>query len=162
MYDINVGSGPRANLLSPAAVARFLSQKPRFGGRSRAACVSIEIAAPASATPMLSKVCAAWLVVLVTLPFTAPFSTLDLADLLSGATDEAGRIPGAPVPATATAGAALSHAVPLPPRPGRTRLAQTRLHALEVRAIADRAPRPASNAWLSRDCHATRPTVLRI
>ena len=76
---------------------------------------------------MLSKVCAVWLVLLVILPFTAPFSMFDLHEWQAPRAHASGRAPASKTPETMLDHAPLSHAVPLPPRVGRTRLALTRL-----------------------------------
>jgi hypothetical protein len=39
---------------------------------------------PLLMSPRLSRLCAAWYIVLIALPFTAPSQTIDLLDLLSG------------------------------------------------------------------------------
>ena len=65
---------------------------------------------------MLSKVCASWLVVLVLLPFTAPFSTFDLTALLPARSRNLGTAP-LKTPSAALTRAALSRAMPFLPRP---------------------------------------------
>lgn len=52
-------------------------------------------------TPMLSKIVATWLAVLIIVPFTAPFSTCDLATLVANAHDQ--RTPVAPRSSVASA-----------------------------------------------------------
>jgi hypothetical protein len=86
---------------------------------------------------MLSKVCASWLVVLVLLPFTAPFSTFDLTALLPARSRNLGA-PPSKTPSAALTRAALSRAMPFLPRPAsraRPTLARTR-----ARAAAGLAP----------------------
>jgi hypothetical protein len=112
---------------------------------------------------MLSKVCATWLVVLVLLPCTAPFSTFDPTELLS----ERSRGLGTPASQTAPAAlthAALSRAVPFPPRPAvRVRPTLTRSRApYDVAPWAIGAAAPSSAAPIQVVHPPSRPTVLRI
>jgi len=69
--------------------------------------------------PMLSKLCAAWLITLIVLPFSAPFSTIDLRTPIPAAHREA---PGQPahsqLPAKLLA-YATSHAIPMARSTGR-------------------------------------------
>jgi len=77
---------------------------------------------------MVSKICAAWLIVLVVLPFTAPFSAFDLRTWNAAQNrDGIGLAPSSKAPAAVTSQAALARAVPLPPRVGRQRLALSRV-----------------------------------
>jgi hypothetical protein len=105
---------------------------------------------------MLSKVCASWLVVLLLLPFTAPFWTFDLNAVLSG---QSARALGTPSSTTSTAG--LTRAVLSPfLRLGRLRLALARVRVRHAVAIA---AAKRSGAFPNRIVHPPgRPTVLRI
>jgi len=69
---------------------------------------------------MLSRVCAAWLVALIVLPFSAPFSTCDLETLFPAANRHAPAHPGSPSPATLLAHAT-SHAIPMARSAGRVK-----------------------------------------
>ena len=109
---------------------------------------------------MLAKLCAVWLVLLTVVPFTAPFSTVDLVDLLP----EGGvaRTPSSTLPTTAIA-RALSRAVALPPRVGRQRVAMCRLRLSGLVAIslgAVRLPFDTSSSAVVRQ--SGLPVILRI
>jgi hypothetical protein len=111
---------------------------------------------------MLSKVCATWLIVLVLLPFTAPFSTFDLADVLPDRSDGL-RTPSSGTPTASLSRAVLSRAVPLPPRIGRLRLTLSRVRAPHVAAAVQAAAPTLSGALPIHFVHPpSRPTVLRI
>jgi hypothetical protein len=112
---------------------------------------------------MLSKVCATWLIVLVLLPFTAPFSTFDLADFLPGQSDGALGMPPSGTPPASLTRAVLSRAVPFPPRIGRLRLTLSRLLAPHVATAVPAAAPTLSGALPIHFVHPpSRPTVLRI
>ena len=118
-----------------------------------------------AAVVVLAKLCAAWLVVLVMVPFTAPFSTFDLRDLAPTPTNGIAGAPSSTRPTTAIAKATWSHAVPFPPRVSRLRLrvvtARLRLSSLVVNPHhGDRLPPAAST--LHAEHPSGRPTVLRI
>jgi hypothetical protein len=112
---------------------------------------------------MLSKVCASWLIVLVLLPFTAPFSTFDLADFLPGQSDGAIGIPFSGTPTASLTRAVLPRAVPFPSRMGRLRLILSRLRAPNLSAAV---PAAAPTLFGSVPIHfvppPSRPSVLRI
>ena len=112
---------------------------------------------------MLSKVCASWLIVLVLLPFTAPFSIFDLSELLTGGSNNAMGRPSSRTPMAALARAALSGGVPVPLRAVRHRSALTRLRASSPAAIA---PVPTPRLYGAVACHIVHrrscPVVLRI
>jgi len=94
---------------------------------------------------MISRFFAAWLVVLTTVPFTAPFSTCDLTALL-GRTHAPHR-PFAPPASTAAANQPAVPIVPTISRAGRVRmvprigvpLAQNRVGAASAKLLAPRA-----------------------
>jgi hypothetical protein len=111
---------------------------------------------------MLSKFFAAWLVVLVMVPFTAPFSAFSLSDLRWDAgqpTDPA----SSSAPAVAAAPSTPSHAVPIPRGTSRQRLWLTRLRLPNVAIIAPLAAHVCRHAPSFSDSQsATRSAVLRI
>jgi len=114
---------------------------------------------------VFAKICAAWLVVLVMVPFTAPFSTFDLRDLAPTLPDGLAGAPSSTRPTTAIAKTTLSHAAPLPPRVSRLRLrvvtARLRLSSLVLNPHhGDRLPLAASTRHAEHP--SVRPTVLRI
>jgi hypothetical protein len=112
---------------------------------------------------MLSKACASWLVVLVLLPFTAPFSTFDPTDFLPAPSHRAVGTPSSRTSTAALTHAVLSRAVALPPRVGRLRLTLTRPRALHAAAAAPVAAPARSGAFPIQIVHPpSRPTVLRI
>jgi hypothetical protein len=110
---------------------------------------------------MLSKFCAAWLVALVLLPFTAPFPTCDLSDFLGGTHHH-----GAPlVPPSSHVGGDYAFAPPLATTPGRLRLVV--VSSLDVSRVAGIAPvivpgRPYTAAASGDDRPQNRTTVLRL
>jgi hypothetical protein len=111
---------------------------------------------------MLSKVCATWLMVLVVLPFTAPFSTIDMSDVVPGQSDRAGTLPSK-VPAAALTHAVLPRAVPFPTRASRLRLALDRLRTRGVVVGAPlRAPALSGALLTFIDHPLSKPTILRI
>jgi hypothetical protein len=118
---------------------------------------------------MLARGCAVWLAVLVLLPFTPPFSTVDLADLIGqpdGAAqshDDGANSPSSPRPAPAIARAGIVHALPLPMRGGRNRAGLSRLRLFSFVTFVPRLER--ASAGTSADGAAgppAAPTVLRI
>jgi hypothetical protein len=112
---------------------------------------------------MLTRLCALWLIVLVLLPFTAPFSTFDLTDLFPGPSDGIAAAPRSALPTTAIARAAFSHAVPFPPRMSRLRVAVTRLRLSNVTASMQRSERrPLDTATIHALRSSSRSAVLRI
>ena len=111
---------------------------------------------------MVSKVCASWLVVLVLLPFTAPFSMFDLTELLSGPGVDSMGAPST-MPTAVLTRAALSRAVPFPMRAARQRKAPTRLSAASVATIAPVAFPRLSGVKAIHIVHPLScPMVLRI
>jgi hypothetical protein len=112
---------------------------------------------------MLSKVCASWLIVLVLLPFTAPFSMFDLTEVLSRPGGASMGTPSSPTPMAALTRAALSREVSFPMRAARHRPALTRLRAASILAIA---PVPTSRSYGALAINIvhplTCPIVLRI
>jgi hypothetical protein len=102
---------------------------------------------------MISKLCAAWLVVLVLLPFTAPFSSFDLRDWQPAAAARGvGLAPDSRPPLAVTNHAVLSRAVPLPPRTGRQRLALAEIGVPLAISVAGQNDRGRGDA-------GTRPLV---
>jgi hypothetical protein len=75
---------------------------------------------------MIPKLCAVWLVVLIVLPFTAPFSTCDLASLLDSAAYHGVTLAAATAPAWALA---LTNAAPSLVPSSATRRERARLLA---------------------------------
>ena len=162
--DINVQSqGPGGNLPAPAnaAISGAKAAIQRRGPLAAGLALNLHLGCPP--TPMLSKVCASWLVVLVLLPFTAPFSTVRSHRFavrgergLDGGTidDDAD---GGPDSCRAVA------AVPFPLRAVGHRPALTRLRASSVVTIA---PVPGRAAFRRPGDHIVHPlscpTVLRI
>ena len=112
------GTVDRGNSGAKAAIQRRI-------GAAAALALNLHLGCPP--TPMLSKVCASWLIVLVLLPFTAPFSMFDLTELLSGQSVDSLGAPSSTTPTAALTRAALSRAVPFPLRAARHRPAPTRL-----------------------------------
>jgi len=111
----------------------------------------------------LAKVCAVWLVVLVWMPFTAPFSTVDLVDLLAGHRHGTTRAASPNRPTTAVTRASLSHAVPLPPRVGRLRVDMGRVrHCSLIAASPHTEQAPVQTSASPAASPASRSTVLRI
>lgn len=111
---------------------------------------------------MFSKVCSAWLVILVMLPFTAPFSAFNLADLLPGTTHH-DRDASPQLPRAAADHTAVSSGAPLPPGFARLRLDLTRLRGPHVVTVSFVTELTYEAASLLDDRHsATRPSVLRI
>jgi hypothetical protein len=112
---------------------------------------------------VLAKICAAWLVVLVMVPFTAPFSAFDLGDLLPTQPDGIAGASSSTRPTTGIARATLSHAVPFPPRASRLRVAMTRLRLSSREAIDHHPDRlPLATSTFHAVHPSSRPTVLRI
>lgn len=114
-------------------------------------------------TLMLSKVCAFWLVVLVLLPLTPPFSMFDLTGLLSVRTCNLGT-PSSKTPSAVLTQAALSRAMPFPPSPAsrvRPTLTRARLpHANGLAPVAAAAPSCVTPIQVVHP--PRRSTVLRI
>ena len=131
------------NLSEAASITEIQEQKRRSNGWHRAAAALALNLQSGWLPHMLSRVCAGWLVVLVLLPFTAPFSTFDLIDLLSGQrVDTTGTPSPSPTPSTAASThAVLARAVPCPLRPARLRPVLTRLRDSSV---VPGAPVPAA------------------
>jgi hypothetical protein len=88
----------------------------------------------------LARICAVWLIILGVSPFTAPFSTCDLADLhAGGATDQSALIKADPAPddssalpiasslATPLFGAVFTHPVVVTDRAAKKRISPTAL-----------------------------------
>jgi hypothetical protein len=118
---------------------------------------------------MVARVCAVWLAVLVLLPFTPPFSTVDLADLAGHADgsaqshDRGESSPSSPRPAPAVARAGMVHALLLPARGGRNRAGLSRLRLFSFVTFVphlDRASAVTSIDGTARPPAA--PIVLRI
>jgi hypothetical protein len=116
---------------------------------------------------MLARVCAVWLAVLVLLPFTAPFATVDLADFTGqadGAMQSQGETsPASPRHAPAIVRAGVVHALPLPPRGGRHRAGLSRLRLFSLLTFVPQLERASAGA--PADATARPPaarTVLRI
>ena len=113
--------------------------------------------------PMLSKVCASWLTVLVLLPSTAPFSICDLTDLLRARSVDSMGAPSSTAPKPAVTRAALSLAEPFPMRAARHRPALARFGASSVVTMA---PVPAPRLSGVLGTHVVHPLscpiVLRI
>jgi hypothetical protein len=90
---------------------------------------------------MVSRVCAAWLVLLVLLPFSAPFSTCDLESLLANG---GGQMPHHSQrhthPIASLADAATTHALPLTRTTDRSKLVASLLHSLIRRALVPGSP----------------------
>ena len=108
---------------------------------------------------MLAKFCAAWLVVLSALPFTAPFSTFDTADLFSArhTGDVIGTLPIQALTTDHNDALALKRS---------DFLRQSRLYALAVVASSDTAPvltlfLPSVPTTFSLD-HPPLKTILRL
>ena len=112
---------------------------------------------------MLSKVCASWLVVLVLLPFTAPFPTFDLSDLQPKPSRHLG-VPHSKTPVAALSHVALSRAAPFPARAAsRLRLSLSRLRSPHAAALACIEHAAAAGPAPMYPAHpASRPIVLRI
>jgi len=73
---------------------------------------------------MLSRLCAVWLVALILLPFSAPFSTCDVQTLFPGANPDATtQMPRSSLPVVSLDDVATRHALVLPRTTGRVRLA---------------------------------------
>ena len=112
---------------------------------------------------VLAKVCAVWLVVLVWMPFTAPFSTVDLVDLLAGHRHGITRAASPNPPTTAVTRASLPHAVPLPSRVGRLRVDMGRVRLCSLVAASPHLERaPVQTSASPAVGPASRSTVLRI
>jgi hypothetical protein len=108
---------------------------------------------------MISKLCASWLVVLVLLPFTAPFSTCDLARPLR---DIGTGLPFRPRLAAAAATDTDAALVPARAMTSRHKLI-ARVGHLERREPASSvnvAPIADSNTSIQR--HEARHTILRL
>jgi hypothetical protein len=90
---------------------------------------------------MVSKVCAAWLVLLVLLPFSAPFPTCDLASLFTSPDSQGPHQPLQPTrPAASLADAATAHALPLTRTAERLKFGTSPLHFLIRGAVAPGSP----------------------
>jgi hypothetical protein len=112
---------------------------------------------------MLSKVCASWLVVLVLLPLTAPYSMFDPMGLLAVRRCNLGT-PFSKTPSAAMTQGALSGAVPFLPRPAsRVRPTLTRTRAPHAEGLAPIAAAAPSCVTPIHVVHPPRrATVLRI
>jgi hypothetical protein len=89
----------------------------------------------------VSKACAAWLVLLILLPFAAPFPTCDLGSLFTSADSKAARQPLGPTrPAASLADAATAHALPLTRTAHRLKFGTSPLHYLIRGAAAHGSP----------------------
>jgi hypothetical protein len=89
---------------------------------------------------MVSKMCAAWLVLLVLLPFSAPFSTCDLESLFAGETRHTSQPQRPSRPSALLADAATTHALPLTRSTERVKFLASVLHSLIRRAAAPGSP----------------------
>lgn len=93
----------------------------------------------------LSRVCAVWLLLLIALPFSAPFSTCDLATLLSGTSNHTiGHSVATHDPVSLDNSASL-HVLPHARVPTRQLRMVLVVHAVE-RAVVTHQPRVGSNA----------------
>jgi hypothetical protein len=113
---------------------------------------------------MIAKFMAAWLVAIITLPFTAPLATCDIGDILHSGSTHAPAAPGAP------AKPAADRSVSVPPvlstDPGRLRLIVVRHTLVATARIADSfVSRHPARAWrparMRPDSAQQRP-ILRI
>jgi len=91
---------------------------------------------------VLTRIAALWLIVLIVSPFSAPFSTCDLATLTRSNITHAGGPVRSPTPFRSLEDAAASHAVPVAPVASRLKL----LSAADLRSCA-----PAFVPFMPRD-----------
>lgn len=111
---------------------------------------------------MLPKFLASWLVVLVIMPFTAPFSTCDLMGLIGSAPGHHG--PFGPPPATAVTNDVAVASVPFIFSSGRGKfvpltgvpLAQSKVSSASASCVASRASTRCSRP------HTVLTTILRL
>jgi hypothetical protein len=117
----------------------------------------------AAMTLHLSKTCAAWLIALIILPFTAPLSTCDLADFFGlGMSHMQGPLSKMPSARSLTQ-AEINHALPVRPTAPRRIAAIDRL---PTNRLDTNTPRPPFSRMTSPgSTHSLRPArslVLRI
>jgi hypothetical protein len=116
-------------------------------------------------TSMLAKASALWLAILILLPFSAPFSTCDLASLLpethSASTPSRPAHHGWPVPSVGDSAA--SHALPFVRAASRSKLLTASLLDSRGAAVVLQSPRdPRAFAAAPGAAASVSPTPLRI
>jgi hypothetical protein len=109
----------------------------------------------------LGRFCALWLVAQILLPFTAPFPTCDLSDVLGGAQHHSAPL----APSSSRADGDYTLAPPLATTAGRLKLVV--VSPLDVRGIVRNAPvmasgRPFVAGASGRQRPQNQPTVLRL
>jgi len=112
---------------------------------------------------MLSRVCAVWLVALILLPFSAPFSTCDVQTLFPGASrDTTAPTPHSPLPVVSLDDGATRHALILPRATGRVRLAASAFLRLHVNAAVTAGRRTGRDRVASGSGRSSFASPLRI
>jgi hypothetical protein len=109
----------------------------------------------------LASFCALWLTAQILLPFTAPFPTCDLSDLLGSAQHHSSPL----VPSNSRADGDYAYAPPRATTGGRLKLVV--VSALDVSSVVGNAPaiamsRPIAAACGGQQRSQGQPTVLRL
>jgi hypothetical protein len=109
----------------------------------------------------LGRFCALWLVAQILLPFTAPFPTCDLSDVLGGAQHHSAPL----APSSSRADGDYAFAPPLATTSGRLKLVV--VSSLDVSSVVGNAPamangRPIAATGGRQRRSQAQPTVLRL